>query len=43
MAEICPKCGEESLMFANMPMFPTFCALCDPTPAGVQLIMWEEE
>lgn len=43
MAEMCYRCGHESLMFANMPMFPTFCAICDPTPEGVQLIIIETE
>ncbi len=41
MAEICNRCGEEALMFANLPMFPTFCAICDPTPEGVQLFTFE--
>lgn len=43
MSEICNRCGEQSLMFANLPMFPTFCLNCDPMPDGVQIIKTEEE
>lgn len=43
MSEICIRCGEQSLMFANLPMFPTFCLNCDQTPKGVQVFTMEEE
>jgi hypothetical protein len=43
MSEICMRCNNQSLMFANMPMFPTFCYNCDPTPEGVLLIEVTEE
>ncbi len=42
MAGICERCDNESLMFANMPMFPSFCFVCDPVPKGVIVIQEEE-
>lgn len=37
MAEICLRCGNESLMFANIGFFfgvEPFCLVCDEPPEG---------